>query len=204
MKLKAILTFGFLLTIFASGQEPVLLPSPPQAGTFFSAQLTSYPPWPINPVKGSDVYSYKNILIFDDRAVDYSSKSSGFDFEMGSLENEGPPTPGEGGEATNNIPPAYNYTTNDLWLEITAVTNDLAFLTQDDLVRARIELGQRRRRSFAKVLSVEPHLELGWNRADEDARAARDGLEDQLLDGGQLAMNLDSSNELPKAALLDG
>jgi len=101
--------------------------APPLRGTFFSAQFPEHPPYPFNPLPELDVYSFENIFVFDDRKVDYSSQKSESPFSMNSA-GEGPPVPGEGGggESTNNVPPAYSYTTNDLWLEITGVTNEAA------------------------------------------------------------------------------
>ena len=106
--------------------------SPPLNATFYSLQRPDWPPFPINPLGDSvGVFSMGNIFFYDDTAYDYTAEKAQRSFSMLSSEG-GPPSPGEGGgggEGTNNFPPAYNYTTNDLWLEITAVTNGSAYFT---------------------------------------------------------------------------
>ncbi len=137
MKLTTLLTFAFLLPFFGSAQEnsgfpfyepesvvqnyverPVLLSSPPSQGSFFSAQLSSQPPFPFNPFPDLDIYSFSRGFIFDDRKVDYVALKN----EQRAARNLSTSTSDWGAG-----PSAYNYTTNDLWLEITAVTNDFAY-----------------------------------------------------------------------------
>ena len=106
--------------------------SPPLNATFYSLQRPDWPPFPINPLGDSvGVFSMGNIFFYDDTAYDYTAEKAQRSFSMLSSEG-GPPSPGEGGgggEGTNNFLAAYSYTTNDLWLEITAVTNGSAYFT---------------------------------------------------------------------------
>ncbi len=103
----------------------------PESGAFWSLQRPDRPPLPFNPFPGLPVYwrnkDYHAFLV-DDRSVDYEAlhkqwlamrmleaAALGMSLaEMESLEN--------GGVA------AYSYSTDDLWLEITAFTNHTAAL----------------------------------------------------------------------------
>ncbi len=166
MKLAGLCAAGLLLPLFCSAQElqqevslspqfltlesggqvyelPQVL-APPQSGTFYSLQLTNFPPLPFNPFPEYPVYSFGDAFIFNDWEVDYVAlKEQGFSLfgntssklnqDSLAMESGVPSPPGEGGggseETTNNVPQAYSYTTNDLWLEITGVTNAAAYFT---------------------------------------------------------------------------
>jgi hypothetical protein len=121
-----------------------IVKSPPQSGTFWSLQLTNLPPYPANPFPELPVYSFGDAFIFDDWDVDWVAiKEQGFPLfgfaDTGSKSGgiqmmaDGPPAPGGGGGGTNegwptnSFPPAYDYSTNDLWLEITGKTNDAGY-----------------------------------------------------------------------------
>ncbi len=161
MKLKTLIASAFLLPLWVNAQEnfsssfqfyeagsvsevraeqPVLLSSPPQFGTFYSAQLTNNPPWPYNPIEGADVYSFENVFIYDDRKVDYvalqaeqeaqqaevkmfsmllNASEGGFlSFdEMDEFDGPGP-----------SSLEAFSYT-NGLWLEIYSQTSNWLTLT---------------------------------------------------------------------------
>jgi len=117
-----------------------LVKSPPQSGTFWSLQLSnSLPPFPANPFPELPVYSWGSAYIFDDWDVDWVAiREQGFPLFQTTNTNssgeiqmaaDGPPMPGDGGGGTNegwptnSFPAAYDYSTNDLWLEIVGVTN---------------------------------------------------------------------------------
>src|SRR3990172_5086476 len=52
----------------------VPMPSVPLVATFWSAQLTNFPPWPFNPFSELPVYEVAaETFVFDDRAVDYEA-----------------------------------------------------------------------------------------------------------------------------------
>lgn len=133
MKRISILAASLLLPIFCHAQQLSLVQSPPLTGTFFSMQLTNLPPLPFNPAGDLDVnvYAWGNAFLVDDREVDYVSLREEQTPGQMMSSSESVPSPGEGGggggETTNSFAPAYNYTTNELWLEITGVTNGAAY-----------------------------------------------------------------------------
>ncbi len=101
---------------------------PPLAGPFYSIQKTNQPPLPFNPFPDLQVYSWGEIFFFDDSAVDYDAIESAFSSGSMSLTSVVfPPVPGPGGGSGNvnstNVGPAYSWASNDLWLEITGMTN---------------------------------------------------------------------------------
>ena len=111
-------------------EQPVLLTSPPFLGTFYSAQFPDHPPLPAKPFPDLDVYSYKNIFIFDDRQVDYVTlrkeqaaerSSSRMKLNQMSEASAGPGVPGEGdagGGGESDPPPIPFSYTDGLWLSI--------------------------------------------------------------------------------------
>jgi hypothetical protein len=98
----------------AAAQTPQRVWSPPAAGTFWSATYTNYPPMPYLPFD-VPVYSMADgSFLFDDTAIDYPTLS-----ELLTTETLAPSPPGSGGtNSISHVPRAYNYSSNDLWLEI--------------------------------------------------------------------------------------
>ncbi len=89
---------------------PVIVVSTmPVHGTFFSMQLTNFPPLPINPYPDFPLYTAdasSQIYYYDDRSVDYSALQS-----AGPLLQSGPPSPpglGSGGTNGSWSPPIIN------------------------------------------------------------------------------------------------
>lgn len=97
---------------------------PPMEGMFWSAAKTNEPPYPFNfaPLLPAIPIGTNSWLI-DDTTVDYSSVA---------YQSSGPPPPPGDEPPSENIPgtnsPVMIYTTNDFWIEILGVTNDLASL----------------------------------------------------------------------------
>lgn len=118
---------------------PAPAASAPRAGTFFSAQHApgtrlAWPPLPGN--YGLPVWNLGDgVYLLDDLQVDYSLPVSArmAGGGMGAMDDSGGPFPGDGGGgSTNDYEYSFNrpvYTTNDLWLEITGLTNTTAFIT---------------------------------------------------------------------------
>ncbi|MBE0541082.1 MAG: hypothetical protein IH623_06835 [Verrucomicrobia bacterium] len=94
------------------------------AQNFYSLQHTNWPPLPFLPFDVS-VYDFGDgIFAYDDLAVDYDQlRAARRQVWLG--DESGPPWPeeGEGGEGGGGGPQAYNFSTNDLWVEILEVTN---------------------------------------------------------------------------------
>ena len=92
------------------------------AQSFYSLQHTNWPPLPFLPFAVT-VYDFGDgIFAYDDLAVDYDQWQLARQQAM--MESNPPPAPGEGGGGEPpDLPPAYNFTTNDLWVEIVLVTN---------------------------------------------------------------------------------
>jgi hypothetical protein len=127
--------------------EPVFVTNAPAAGTFFLLSGNPSLPWPFDPYSGAlPVYSYDGVFFVDDSQVgDLSLQQESFGGGMMSSSLPGPG--GDGGGCTNcvatnicsgptnftvtyqlattNTPP---YSTNDLWLEMTVATNNVANL----------------------------------------------------------------------------
>ncbi len=89
---------------------PVIVVSAmPVHGTFFSMQLTNFPPLPFNPYPDFPLYTAdasSQIYYYDDRSVDYSALQS-----AGPLLQSGPPSPpglGSGGTNGSWSPPIIN------------------------------------------------------------------------------------------------
>ncbi len=94
--------------------------TPPSSGTFYSIPLggTNSPPYPFLPVDPIEVPVY---WIYNPNAFLFDGLES-YSFATESI----PPPPGEGGgggDSETNANVAYNYGTNDLWLEIFPFTN---------------------------------------------------------------------------------
>lgn len=111
----------------------------PSTGTFhlLSGQIdasgklgrTALPPFPFDPYAGSlPVYTFdrfSNEFLIADTFEDYEALQSN------TMMMNAPPSPGEGGTNTSesaSFTPAYNYSSNDLWLEIIQMTNTTADL----------------------------------------------------------------------------
>ena len=125
---------------------PLVTPQPTTpAGTYWSLQLRGQPPLPNLFFPDLTVYDVApGVYIFDDRGVDYDAlraqqaDQQQMNAALTSLEQEygldGPPTP-PGGGGTNSgggsqwSSQTYIPTTNDLWLEMIAVTNGAVALT---------------------------------------------------------------------------
>lgn len=126
---------------FLKNLQPVK--SPPKNAAFYSLQSLqskNLPPLPANPFPELPVYAWGNAYIFDDWDVDYvAMKEQGISLfettDTASKEGapmmaaDGPTPPGEGGGGvwTNSFSPAYSYSSNELWLEITGVTNNAGY-----------------------------------------------------------------------------
>ena len=104
------------------------------ATEYYSLQNPDWPPLPFVPFELS-VYDLGNgFLTYDDLAVDYDQVRAEAELARRLeqlMENSNPPDPEEGegqGEEGGGGPAGFNYSTNDLWLEILAVTNSTATL----------------------------------------------------------------------------
>lgn len=117
-------TFPTIVTALALLTGLAYADDPPTEGTFWSAAKTNEPPYPFNfaPLLPA-IPVGSNTWVIDDTTVDYSSP-----LYQSSVPD--PPTgdepPGEDIPGTNS--PVMIYGTNDFWIEILAVTNDLASL----------------------------------------------------------------------------
>jgi hypothetical protein len=118
----------------------VQLSSVPSSGTFWSASM-SFPPSPFDPLPQLPLYAYgpasNQVYVYDDENFDYSDSSSAEasanDGGMLPMDDGDPLTPPGGGTNTSGggggSSFAYpDFTTNDLWLQITGVTNQTAAL----------------------------------------------------------------------------
>ena len=143
--ITAMLLFSAAIHGEAEGNKlrPLAPDAVPPAGNFYSAQLTNSPPLPFNPFPDLPLYSLgDNSYAYDDRDFDYVAmeqerqtlrllhRAAALSL---SLESGVPAPPGDGGSGedpgSGSPPPAYDYPQGSLWLEITAVTNDAAYLT---------------------------------------------------------------------------
>jgi hypothetical protein len=130
------LAIAICLAAHVRAQELQLIESRPLGGTFYSLQkLDREPPLPYNRFPELPLYWLgEGIYAVDDRSVDYVALAQQAELEaaLSAMEStlDGPPAPGEGGgdPGTNSVPPAYSYSTNDLWLEMAGLTNDTAYL----------------------------------------------------------------------------
>ncbi|MGH7951299.1 MAG: hypothetical protein ACREFE_05195 [Limisphaerales bacterium] len=97
----------------------------PMIGTFYSAKNPYFPPLPGN-IFGRPIWDLGGgFYLLDDlnMADSSSSKASG----MQPMDDEGPPSPGNGSGGTNNWI-FFSIPTNGLWLEITNVADGLAYV----------------------------------------------------------------------------
>ncbi len=113
-KVNFLLCLGLILFFSWAGGARAL------GNTFFSLQNTDFPPLPFLPF---DVPVYDlggGFFAYDDTSVNYVQLR----------EESGPPSPEDGGGASDNSSgaTAYNYSTNDLWVELTGATNGIVTL----------------------------------------------------------------------------
>ena len=108
----------------------------PPIGTFYSAQNLDFPPMPCN-INNLDAWDLGNdVYLLDDLDFDYATaqtESLAAGGGMLAMDDSGPPSPGDGGGGTNSLDagsfsPSYSFDTNGLWLQITNVSNGLAYL----------------------------------------------------------------------------
>lgn len=111
--------------------QPVPREQQPRYGTYWSVQRTNTPPLPFNPFPALPVYCLnkeRNVFLVDDRTVDYQAlyqqrlvaralEAAALGMSLGEMESW-----------ENASAAAYDFTTNDLWLEIITVTNSTAAL----------------------------------------------------------------------------
>lgn len=105
----------------------------PLVANYYSAQNPDWPALPFVPFEGLAVYCLSNnAAMYDDLLINYVRLQQEATLVL-ALESalEGPPVPGEGGGEGPPVesPPAYDYPSNILWIEITGVTNSYAYLT---------------------------------------------------------------------------
>lgn len=126
--------FAWSVVVFAAGKarrKPVhnvtgvsLVEERPAFGSFFSLQRDQ-PPFPFNPFPEFGLYSFGNgVFAFDDLDFNYAARGT----EMVTMSS--PPDPGGGGSGTNDTNfylLAYNYGSNDTWIEITGKTNEWGY-----------------------------------------------------------------------------
>jgi hypothetical protein len=107
----------------------------PRGSTYWSAQRTNYAPLPYNPFPELPVYylGYGNSYLVDDSSVDYAAiyqqrqeekAQRELERDLGLMsEEEFWALEGGSGPVLNN------YSESDLWIELTGITNDYAYLT---------------------------------------------------------------------------
>lgn len=109
-------------------KEPLYPPEKlPSSATFYSLQRTYYPPLPYNPLGRPCWDLGDNIFLMQDVKVDYVTLEK----EAKELAEKEAAEKFEGGEKDGGggmMRPSAIYSTNDLWLEITGVSNSTAFL----------------------------------------------------------------------------
>ncbi len=134
---------GMALMLRAQTAQFQLMPSNavPPVGTFYSIQLSNYPPLPFDPFPQLDVYALSGApgrYWYDDRGIDYAalrqqqqiaSALSSMDSQSWLDSPDGPP-PLPGGGGTNGGGGGGGagfqgqvFTTNDLWLQVVGTTN---------------------------------------------------------------------------------
>ncbi|MEP6662689.1 MAG: hypothetical protein ABJC04_03395 [Verrucomicrobiota bacterium] len=89
---------------------------PVHADTFYSLQNTNTPPLPFLPFDVPIYEMSSGVFAFDDLSIDYVQLRS----------ETSPPNPEEGGGTNENSSTllAYNYSTNDVWVELVTATNE--------------------------------------------------------------------------------
>ena len=111
------------------------LPRKGRVGTFYSLQYPAWPPLPGN-TSQSSVWQMNDFYLLNDVNFNYDAPQKGSLKSGGSMQAmalSGPPGFGDGGGSTNSGMGGASYqaqvfTTNDLWLQIIAVTNHTASL----------------------------------------------------------------------------
>jgi hypothetical protein len=111
-------------------------PPPPDSGTFYSLQKIDGPPLPFDPFPDRPFIALGGgLFLFDDLEIDYMRffrQSQPHGRPGGVIAYTSPTPPGDDGgsntveSATGSL--AYNYSTNDFYIQIDGITNDLAFL----------------------------------------------------------------------------
>jgi hypothetical protein len=121
-----IIALFFMLATAARAYQPgERVWTPPITGNFYSMANTNMPPQPFFP-PGLDVYYRGNIDGNESYWFDDTELTSG------AFTSDAPGLPGDPGDSGPYDPPeaalAYNYSTNDLWIEILSVTNEISSL----------------------------------------------------------------------------
>jgi hypothetical protein len=102
----------------------------PDGGTFWSVQLTNYAPLPFVPFQNIRVYSLgSNNFAYDDRLISYTAIAEAAEMEKAALMLSAAALGVEMEEEGGGDMAMSSYSSNDVWLEITGVTNDYAYLT---------------------------------------------------------------------------
>src|SRR5688572_26060604 len=117
-------TLRRMARLAAVGFVMALCSSPAWTQNYYSLQHTNWPPLPFLPFEVPVYDLGDGFLAYDDLAVNYFQSWTTWQEAM-SGEQDDPPVPGEGGGAGGGpeIPPPYDFSTNDLWVEIVLVTN---------------------------------------------------------------------------------
>ena len=137
---SALLLFG--LNVRAQNNGWVLVPPSqvPKTATFWIMSWTENPPVPFNPYPGCDVYWMGNDqFVVDDSAIVVANAFLQAE-SMGMAEDGELPLPEDGGEAgagTNDWSGTFENSSlvvgpNDLWLQVTGVTNANVFITANN------------------------------------------------------------------------
>ena len=119
---------------YSQALEPVL--NPPQAGTFWSMQLTNYPPLPFLPqFLPADTAVYLNpadgSFVYDDLNIDYVAVEQHRLAELDTSTTNFPPNPGQGGNGSDtNVYAKFDPAVFGcgLWLSLSPPTNGNAVL----------------------------------------------------------------------------
>ena len=83
----------------------------PASGTFWSMQLTNFPPLPFDPLPDLPLYTDGQFYFYDDRSVSYPADWSPFPVVAssgsgGMAMDDGPPSPGGFGTGSGGVPAA--------------------------------------------------------------------------------------------------
>ena len=115
--------------LFREFPQLILVLEPPVRGSFFSLKKSAQPPLPFQPFPELNLYSWaEGMYFFDDLELSYDAPLLKGPMMMLS---EAPPSPGGeggGGGGTNEVGNfSIIHSTNDLWLEITGLTNTTGY-----------------------------------------------------------------------------